>query len=188
VKINLELGAVDTLAPGDHLLFSILHATKHGWGCGALRSMCDIAGLTSTGLIDWGQAEDKMAQFGCARMFRLGAVLAHTFAGAAVPEGVLERSTSDGRVMRLAGGIARSLFPAPPFYRCDWLVPLSAIEGWGRRAQYLLTRILRPTIDDWESISLPKALYWAYYLTRPVRLMIQQGARIFPRRPQIAPH
>src|ERR1700730_8276548 len=38
--------------------------------------------------------------------------------------------------MRLAGGIARSLFPAPPFYRCDWFVPLSAIEGWGRRTVF----------------------------------------------------
>jgi hypothetical protein len=38
VKINLEHGDVKTLAPSDQLLFSILHATKHGWGCGSLRS------------------------------------------------------------------------------------------------------------------------------------------------------
>jgi Uncharacterised nucleotidyltransferase len=185
VTVNLEGGDVTTLAPRDQLIFSILHATKHGWGSGSLRSMCDIAGLTATGRVDWEQIEDEMARIGCARMCRLGAVLAHFLAGADVSEAVLERSTSDTRVMQLVAGIARNLFPAPSL-RCDWFVPLSAIEGWGRRVRYLLIRGLRPTIDDWEALPLPKALHWIYYLVRPVRLMIQRGVRLLPSRPQIA--
>jgi hypothetical protein len=64
--------------------------------------------------------------------------------------------------MKLAAGIARDLFPAPPLLRCDWYVPLTALEGLRRRLRYLLTRTLRPTIDDWEALPLPKTLYWAY--------------------------
>jgi hypothetical protein len=184
VKVNLEGGDVKTLAPSDQLLFSILHATKHGWGWGSLRSMCDIAGMTATGLVDWEQTEDEMARFGCKRMCRLAAVLAHTFAGAAVPDRVLERSTSDAKVMQLAAEIARSLFPVPQLLRSVWFFQLSTIEGLGRRVRYLLTRGLRPTIGDWEALPLPKALYWAYYLARPVRLVIRRGPRIFPRGPQ----
>lgn len=185
VNVSLEGGEVKTLAHSDQLLFSILHATKHGWGWGSLRSMCDIAGLTAAGLVDWEQTEDEMARFGCKRMCRLAAVLAHTFAGAAVPDSVLERSTSDAKVMQLAAGIARNLFPVPQLLRSVWSFQLSTIEGLGRRIRYLLTRGLRPTIDDWEALPLPKALYWAYYLARPVRLMIWHGPRIFPQGPQI---
>jgi Uncharacterised nucleotidyltransferase len=187
VNINLEGGDVSVLAPRDQLIFSILHATKHGWGYGALRSMCDIAALTANGLVDWEETEEEMARLGYTRMCRLGAVLAHKFAGAAVPENVLRRSISDLRVMRLAAGIARNLFPAPPLLRCDWYVPLTALQGLRRRLRYLLTRTFRPTIDDWEALPLPKTLYWAYYLARPMRLMIHHRPRLFPPRPQLTP-
>ncbi len=189
VAVEIDGYRMKTLAPNDHLIFSIAHATKHGWGWASLRSMCDIAALTTTGLADWEQTEDEMARLGCTLMFRLGAVLAQGFAGAPVPEDVLGRSTSDGRVMRLAVGIARRLFPAPgllPSLYCDWVVPLSAIEGLGPRLQYLLTRGLRPTIEDWEALPMPRAFYWTYYLTRPARLLLQHGPRILPRTLHIA--
>jgi hypothetical protein len=186
VNVRLEDGEVKTIAPADQLLFSILHATKHGWGWGSLRSMCDIAELTATGLVDWEHTEERMARFGCRRICHLGAVLSHAFVGAGVPRPVLDRATSDKKVMRLAAGIARTLFPVPDLLRSGWLFQLSAIEGFGWRARYLRNRGLRPTIDEWESLPLPRALYWVYYLTRPARLLIHHGARFVPRRAQAA--
>jgi len=186
VSITLEDSEVLTLARADQLIFSILHATKHGWGWGSLRSMCDIARLTATGLADWEQTEEEMAGFGCGRMCHLGAVLSHAFAGAAVPRPVLDRATSDKKVMRLAAQTACTLFPVPDLHRSGWFFQLNAIQGFGWRARYLLNRGLRPTIAEWESLPLPRAFYWVYYLTHPARLAVHHGVRLFSRRAQAA--
>jgi len=146
--------------------------------------MCDTASLTEAGLVDWEQTEEEMARFGCRRVCRLEAVLAHVFARAAVPEAVLRRSTSDKAVMRLAAGIARNLFPVPELLRSGWFFQLRAIEGFGWRIRYLLTRGPRPTIAEWESLPLPRAFYWVYYLTHPARLVIHHVVRLFSRRAQ----
>jgi len=184
VAVEIEGRRIQTLAPDDHLLFSIAHATKHGWGWASLRAMCDIAALTATRLVDWERDEWEMEQLRCSRMLRLGALLAYVFAGAHIPASVLGRAVSDPHAMRLTREITSRLFPAPglvpPIYS-DWAVPLSAIEGWGKRARYLIDRGLRPTIEDWEALPLPRALYWMYYLTRPARLLFLHGPRLAQR-------
>jgi hypothetical protein len=184
VAVELAGHRMQTLAPDDHLIFSIAHATKHGWAWASLRAMCDIAALTATGLVDWERGEWEMERLRCSRMLRLGALLAYAFAGAQVPAGVLARAVSDPHAMRLAREIASRFFPAPglvPSVYSDWVVPVSAIEGWGKRARYLIDRGLRPTIEDWEALPLPRALYWMYYLTRPARLLLLHGPRFVQR-------
>jgi hypothetical protein len=188
VAVELDGRQVRTLAPDDHLIFSIAHATKHGWGWAPLRAMCDIAALTATGLIDWERNEFEFERVKCARVLRLAALLAKTFAGAQVPNGVLERAVADERVMGLARQIARRLFPAPglvPSIYCDWIVPLSVTESWGRRARYLIDRALRPTIEDWDAMPLPRSLFWMYYVTRPARLLVTHGRRFLRLRPSV---
>ncbi len=185
VAIELAGGEVATLSPNDQLIFAIVHAAKHGWGWAALRSVCDIAALAESGLVDWETIEHEMTRAGCARMLRLGAVLSHAFAAARVPENLLKRSVADGQAMDLASGIARRLFPAPglwPSMYCDWIVPMRTIEGMRRRVQYLLTRGLRPTVEDMEALPLPRGLRWAYCLTRPIRLAVLHTPRLLTHR------
>jgi Uncharacterised nucleotidyltransferase len=190
VAVEIDGRPIKTLAPDDHLMFSLAHATKHGWGWGSLRAMADIAALSATGRVDWDRDEREMERLGCARMTRLGALLAHAFAGAPVPASVLERAVSDPRTMRLARGITQRLFPAPglvPSVYTDWMVPVRAIDGWNKRARYFIDRGLRPTIEDWEAMPLPHALYWMYYLTRPMRLLLLHGPRLVQRTMEPAP-
>lgn len=184
VAVEIDGRPIQTLAPDDHLIFSIAHATKHGWGWAALRAMRDIAALTATELVDWERDEFELERLGCGRMLRLGALLANSLAGARVAASVLGRAVSDAGVVRLARQIALRLFPAPgllPSVYCDWIVPLSATEGWGKRARYLIDRGLSPTIEDWDALPLPRTLYWMYYLTRPARLLLLHGPRLFQR-------
>lgn len=184
VAVEIAGHRIQTLAPDDHLIFSIVHAAKHGWAWASLRAMCDIAALTATGLVDWERDEWEMERLRCSRMLRLGALLAYAFAGAQVPASVLRRAGSDPHATRLAREIASRLFPAPglvPSVYSDWVVPVSAIEGWGKCLRYLIDRGLRPTIEDWEALPLPRPLYWMYYLTRPARLLRLHGPRLLQR-------
>jgi len=103
-----------------------------------------------------------------------------------LPSPVLDPATSDKKVMRLAAGIARTLFPVPELLRSGWFFQLNAIEGIGWRARYLLNRGLRPTIAEWESLPLPKAFYWVYCVTQPTRLAVHHGVRLLSRRAQAA--
>jgi Uncharacterised nucleotidyltransferase len=182
VTVTLDGGAIATLAPDDHLAFVIIHATKHGWP--SLKPMCDVAAFAARGIVDWERVEAKLARLGCARMLNIGVLLAHELAGAAIPGDLIARARGDSHAAALAARVAARMFmrvaDRPGLFH-DWAVPLRAIEGFGRRARYVLVRGLKPTIDDWEFLPLPSALYPIYYAVRPVRLALQQGPRLLPR-------
>lgn len=184
VTVEFEGHSIETLSPHDHLVFSIAHASKHGWGWAPLRAMRDIAALSAIPSVDWERAEFEFEHLGCRSMLYLSTLLSKTFAGAEISDQVLQRAASDDGAVSLARQVARRLFPAPgvvPSVYCDWIVPLSLSEGLGKRARYLIDRGLRPTIEDWEAFPLPRALYWMYYLTRPMRLLLRHSPRLWQR-------
>jgi len=84
-----------------------------------------------TGLVDWAQIEEEMAQFGWRRVCSMAAVFFHAFSGAALPGPMPDRATSGKKVTRLAAGVARTLFPVPDLLRSGWFFQLGAIEGFG---------------------------------------------------------
>jgi hypothetical protein len=184
VMVELEGAPVATLAPADLLSFLIAHATKHGWA--NLREICDVAALAARIDFDWDALLHDSERLGCARMMKLGALLAGEPGGAAIAPAILARARSDVRASALAHEIRARLFTeggSRPGLFHDWIVPLRAIEGGARRARYLLERGLRPTIEDWETLALPRALYPLYYAARPLRLALHHGPRLFSRAP-----
>jgi len=181
VRIEAEGGTVLTLGPADSARFIAAHAAKHGWR--SLGFVCDFAALASTcgDQLNWERLLDTTAHGG-ARMMRLAVILADEVCSAPIPEAVGAAARCDGAAVALACEIRLHMFESNEdrlslFH--DWVAPLRAIEDGRWRLRYVLGRGLHPTIEDREFIWLPQRMLWAYYLTRPFRMLKLHGHRLF---------
>ena len=182
IRVAIEGAEVAALAPADAMLFLVAHATKHGWP--VMRPVCDIAALAVSDGFDWDSVAAEAARLHCIRILLLGVILAADLADAAIPARIVAAARADSRVTRLAERIEARMFTATGARAGlfnEWVVPLAAIEGAGRRVRYCAHRGLRPTIDDWEFLRLPPPLYPLYWAIRPIRLAIHHGPRLLMR-------
>src|SRR5437868_265761 len=169
--INLNDTQVKTPAAGD-LLFSLcVHGSRHLWE--RLSWICDVAELLARRSFDWPALLARAAQSDSERMFLLGLYLAEKLLAAPLPDEVKQRCADDNRLNSLADKIVRQLFNGathtPATSQEIFKYNLSVRKSLGSRARYLV-HMLRPTDSDLAAHSLPS---FAYYLTRPVRLLTQ---------------
>ena len=201
VRVEIEGGALRTLAPADYLLYLCAHGAKHGWQ--VLGGICDLAELiwassrrtssqtsSQTPSMDWDELSARAEQARARRALGLGMLLAHELLDAAVPAGVLEAARREPAVMRAARGfigyVSDPSDDGPGFYQ-RWSIPLRVIAEPGARLRYLAARALLPSADDREFLRLPPVLHPLYYLLRPVRVALKEGPAAMRRLVRLAP-
>jgi len=174
--IDLQGMQVRTLSAED-LLFSLcVHGSRHLWE--RLGWICDVAELISRRDFDWNALLKRAADADNERMFLLGLYLAEQLLDAPLPPEVKQRCDADERLPSLAENIVEHLFSGtthvPATTREIFKYNLDVRKTLNARARYLL-HMLRPTDSDLGSHSLPARLSFAYYLTRPFRLLFRTG-------------
>jgi hypothetical protein len=178
--VELEFGSVSAIAPEDLLLFTCVHAAKHGWI--QLGSICDVAEtIRARPAIDLMAILDQASTLGSRRIFLTGIYLAHELVGAQIPENIVTIARNDRAVRALARRIALQLFndASQRDTQLDpWMVPLRSIEGPRARIHYIVRRMLAPTMGDYELIQLPRSLFPLYWAIRPFRMAVQYCPRL----------
>jgi len=97
---------VPTLPLEDYLLLLCVHGAKHGWE--RLIWVCDIAEIVRARPdLPWGRIAARAEGLGCARVLRLGLLLARDLLDAPVPDAVL--AATPRVVTALAGQVRRQL-------------------------------------------------------------------------------
>lgn len=178
--VELEGGTVTAIAPEDLLLYICVHAAKHGWL--QLGSICDVAQtLRARPAVDLMAILDEATTLGSRRMYLTGIYLAHELLDAPVAENVVAIARDDRNVRALASRVANGLFSSagPGRSRFDpWAVPIRSIEGARARMNYIVHRMMAPTMGDYELLPLPEALFPLYWVIRPFRMALQYGPRL----------
>jgi hypothetical protein len=158
----------------DDLLFSLcVHGSRHIWE--RLSWICDVAELIRRRKIDWSSLIDRVMKTDSERMFYLGVYLADRLLGTNVPDEVRIKFESDHQLQTIAESIIDRLFsgtehvPASP--RQIFRFNFGLRKSWRGRARYFAF-MLRPTDGDLARFHLPAPLSFAYYLVRPVRLLM----------------
>ena len=157
----------------EELLFLLcLHGTKHQWcRLGWLADVAEI--LRSTPRLDWPRVLALAAASRSERFLGIGLWLAERLLAAPVPGGVLARLTSDRRMARLAGAMARALCHGSlgtPGEMEHLLFMLRALPRQRDRLRLLWGVATEPCRDDWTFCRLPPALAGLYAVVRPWRL------------------
>ena len=173
-KIDLNGHEVNALSPED-LLFSLcVHGSRHLWE--RLGWICDVAEIIARHELNWPALRRKAAQADSERIFLLGVYLAHELLQANLPADIDELCATDGRLASLAANITDQLFNGPTHVpatsREIFKYNLGVRTSLSARARYLV-HMLRPTGGDVGTHSFPARFTFAYYLTRPFRLLFK---------------
>jgi len=172
ITVDLNGTPVKTFSAED-LLFSLcVHGSRHLWE--RLGWICDIAELIKRQPLDWTALLERSALADTERMFLLGVHLAYRLLDAPVPAEVKQRCDADQRLSSLADTIIERLFNGsthvPATSSEIFKYNIGVRKTLGARARYILF-MMRPTDGDLGAHSLPQSLTFAYYLSRPFRLL-----------------
>jgi putative nucleotidyltransferase-like protein len=173
--IDIEIdGQVVKSFSADDLLFSLcVHGSRHIWE--RLSWICDVAELIKRQQLDWATLMDRAIKTDCERMFYLGLFLAERLLGASLPAGVRAKFETDEYLQTLTEGITARLFSGtehiPATSGQVFRFNFSLRKSWRGRAKYFAFT-LRPNEVDLSGVWLPRPLYFAYYLVRPMRLFV----------------
>ena len=163
------------LAPEDTLLSLCVHGARHLWE--RLAWVCDIAEwLASHPGLRWPELLAQAERTGQQRMLFVGLRLAADLLDASLPEPAAAAVGADRAVTRLAAQASEVIFrqpPRPPGMISTLRFNLLARRTWAGRWNYL-RHLLTPTDADVRAFRVPRALQFAYYMTRPFRLLTKK--------------
>jgi Uncharacterised nucleotidyltransferase len=176
---HVSLGGVSTsaFAPEDLLLILALHGAKHSWS--RIEWVCGIAELIrATAQLDWPRMAEEAARIGSLRILWLGILLAHELLDAPVPLEIVRRAHTDRRAAALAGAVRCRLIGGSPYEpgALERVVFDCAVrERLADKVRYLIRFASQPNERDLAWLRLPSWLSFAYYLLRPLRLIIDHA-------------
>ena len=159
---------VPTLAPADTVLLLAGHGTKEGWR--SLMWLRDFAFAVERWRdLDWADIHRRASRNGCGDSVLLACALADQVLDAPIPAALARAVAASDRVGALAAALTARLREGNLDKR--HLDDLALCDGRVDRWRAALGFALAPTPGDFEALPLPRALWPAYYLLRPVRLM-----------------
>jgi hypothetical protein len=174
-NVLVENKEIRTLSPKDHLLLLCEHGCRHCWE--RLSWIADVAGLVSThpslNLTELVSAREKC---GGRRMVSLGLCLASDLLGLPLSEDVTELISQDHLIKPLASQVHRRLFAGEEPSAEVFQPGLNAFyrEAMVRTRDQIMPYLaasLIPTQFDFNLFPVPDALFFLYFLLRPLRLI-----------------
>ena len=159
---------VPTLAPADTVLLLAGHGTKEGWR--SLMWLRDFAlAVERWRDLDWADIHRRARRNGCGDSVLLACALVEQVLDVPVPPALAQAVAASSRVAARAGLLAERLREDALDKR--HLDDLALCDRRVDRWRAGLGFALAPTPGDFDALPLPRALWPAYYLLRPVRLM-----------------
>lgn len=158
----------------DHFLVLCVHGATHRWD--QLELVCTVAEFIAAGLVsDWPALLRRAAALECHRRVLIAAALARGLAGVALPPSVAAALAADQGAEYLALAAAADLRAEPGprtgRHRLGGIVwQAMALDTPAERARHLIARVLVPGGRDLDWLAVPRSLWVAYYLFRPLRL------------------
>lgn len=167
--VTLVGKGIRTFSPEDTLMLLVVHGAKDFWA--QLQWICDVSWLVQSPGFDWDQALDRCERVGCGRMTHIALLLAAQTFGAPMPLKALRTAQADAGAREAARWLFRRLFATNPIGRLEQLrYRMQMVEGFWPGLRYAGRLATTPAVDDWNSLSLPAPLGFAYALLRPLRL------------------
>jgi len=168
------------LSPSDLFLILCVHGSKPGERWWRLKWICDVSELLihQGEKIQWDWVLDTARERDAERMVLLGVNLAHELLDAPIPGEVQGRMRSDSVIEQLTKWILEDSFRSTN--RGHELVRRMSFsfrvrKKWRHRARYLLYLIkwvTSPNEGDLAVVRLPRGLHGAYFIVRPVRVIL----------------
>jgi hypothetical protein len=175
--VSLAGRDVLTFSAEDLLLILCIHGGRHCWQ--SLGWICDLAELIrARSPLRWDLVLDQARIWHGERLLLLGLGLANELLRAPLPEPISARLGDDRALPWLTSEAGRWLFSEDadlPGALVRGLFHFRARERWRDGARAFLGMALVPHVADWQMVTLPPSLSFAYSVLRPLRLAWKYG-------------
>jgi hypothetical protein len=168
-----------SLSPEHLLLYLCAQGTKKCWS--NLSHLCDVAAhINAHPRIDWNACLQIAEASGCDLLLQHTLLLTERVLEVELPITAKRYCRQDETAVALSHTAERFMFAVPssrPGYWRALTYHLAFAGTWRTRAKLVFTRLLAPAEPDWQSVSLPRPLFFLYYLVRPLRFLQEQVSR-----------
>lgn len=170
--IKLDQHEIKTFPNEALLLYLCIHGSTHLWE--RIEWIKDIDLLIRKQTIDWEKMAKATKDSNVETILYLGIYLAHSLFSTELPDTVIKRIFRDKKLSVIAdyivkswdedksGGIGGTLRRT--------LAMLRLFPNTKAQLSYLHKILLKPTLNEYDYVDLPKGMYWAYYFVRPYLL------------------
>ncbi|MEM1367231.1 MAG: nucleotidyltransferase family protein [Cyanobacteria bacterium P01_H01_bin.15] len=172
--INFQGKQTQTFTPEDWLLILCIHGSKDNWK--RLKWLCDLEALLSTYPdLDWRVVISRAQELGWEQPLIIGLALISRLLDVVIPSSVDCLISNLHTHQKTITFLESHLFTEPEKRRA-----LEDFPHWNSnrfyRWRYLLNKLV-PREPDYALIELPQALFFLYYVIRPLRLLIEYGLK-----------
>jgi len=166
VKINGK--EIKTFPTEDLLLYLCIHGSKHLWE--RIEWIKDIDLLIQTQEIDWEKVSEKAKNRGFETMVYLGLSLTAQLFNTPLPQSVTQHISKYKVLGELSDFVLKSWqHPQSTFQQTAAMLKL--FPGIRKKLIYLNTILIKPSLNEYWAVDLPKGFYWGYYFIRPYMLL-----------------
>lgn len=161
---------IRTFSDEDLILILSLHVAGHLWG--RLSWLCDLAELIkNTEKINWQKVMDKAHFLAIDRILYLNLSLINKLFEVELPDEVRERIFEDPVIDNLEKDVLKNIFTPDKFSFLERIsLRFKMRERPSNRFKDVIRTLFIPTYHDFSDLTLPKPLYFLYYIIRPFLL------------------
>lgn len=171
---------VPNLSFNDLLIYLCLHGSRHSWE--RFGWICDVYYLlTSRDEIDWVSILAESKRLGCENVVALGLKLVNEFFDYPIPGLFTDSITQNPVYGEIVSEVRLRIFASKNVqvelgdrYAYHLKLKERRLDRWKLHVHYLswyLRIIMKPNRMDRDVLNLPRFLYPAYFVTRPIRLL-----------------
>ncbi len=171
--VNINGNEIQTFPMEELLLYLCIHGSTHLWE--RIEWIKDIDLLIRTQTIDWEKLVHKAEHSNVETILYLGIYLTNTLFSTEVPSNIKERISHNKKLTVLSDYIFKSWSGdhangiKGTLQRTHTMLRL--FPDTKARLAYLHKILIKPTLNEYDYVDLPKRMYWAYYFIRPYLLL-----------------
>jgi hypothetical protein len=166
VKINGH--DIPTFSNENLLYYLCIHGSKHLWE--RIEWIKDLDLMVRNETIDWDVLIAKVEGSGFEKMVYLGFSLSASLFATPLPKTVYDQIVKQQQLNALSAFVLES-WGTPQSTFAKTAAMLKLFPGIKEQAIFLHKIILKPSLNEYWYIDLPKGFYWGYYLVRPYLLL-----------------
>jgi hypothetical protein len=159
------------LSPEWEFLYLAMHAARHGLF--PFKWLVDLDWIVARGSVDWQKVHETTKRLGWQEAVYSCFAACASLLETPIPEPFVRPANAAPSRFSLSA-------PGPLQIPRETLFSVRLLPSLAPRLQFLAIRLFIPTPADGEFISLPSALFFLYYLLRPLRLAVTVAGWTIP--------
>lgn len=175
--IEINNNKINVFSPENHFIILCIHAAAHDWEF--LMWICDIYEIINSNRLNWQLIIEKAERFRIKRIILITLSLVKSLYNVKLPDLITDQINLDKHVINISKDIEKN-YTNLKYTSFSNIIQKGFFDLNKRESKILgikdfTNNMLKPSIKDFEDLSLPIKLYPVYYFMRPFLILKRYG-------------